>query len=145
MRRFAIRLLLLLLCATPLAQAQKFAHPGIHQSAEDLAYMRTQVLKGEQPWKDAFERLKAETDLSFEISPIAHVMRGPYGRPNIGGNDLSRGATMAYRCALMWYITRDKAYARKAIDILRAWSERLWSFDYNDAKLLAGWTGHQLC
>lgn len=107
--------------------------------------MRTQVLKGEQPWKDAFERLKAETDLSFEISPIAHVMRGPYGRPNIGGNDLSRGATMAYRCALMWYITRDKAYARKAIDILRAWSERLWSFDYNDAKLLAGWTGHQLC
>ena len=127
------------------AAAQKFIHPGINQTSADLVYMREQVRKGEQPWKDAFERLKAETDLNFEIKPFAHVMRGPYGRPNIGGNDLSKGANMAYNCALMWYITRDKTYAQKAIDILNAWSPVLWDFDYNDAKLLAGWTGHLFC
>jgi hypothetical protein len=52
---------------------------------------------------------------------------------------------MAYNCALLWYITDDKAYAEKAMEILNAWSPVLWDFDYNDAKLLAGWTGHKLC
>ena len=52
---------------------------------------------------------------------------------------------MAYNNALAWYITNDKTYATKAIEILNAWSPVLWDFDYNDAKLLAAWTGHVLC
>ncbi len=125
--------------------AQKFIHPGIDQTSADLDYMKKQVLAGEQPWKDAFERLKASTNLQFEIKPFAHVIRGPYGKPNIGGDDLRSGSELAYDCALMWYITNDKAYAKKAIEIINAWSPALWDFDYNDAKLLAGWTGHSLC
>jgi len=125
--------------------AQKFTHPGIDQTSADLEYMKGQVLKGEQPWKGAFDRLKAATDLNFPVRPHAHVMRGPYGKPNIGGDDLARGAGMAYNCALLWYITHEKPYADKAIDIINAWSPVLWNFDYNDAKLLAGWTGHLLC
>lgn len=127
------------------SQAQKFVHPGVNQTPADLDYMREQVRAGEQPWRDAFERLKAETDPDFEANPFAHVMRGPYGRPNIGGNDLSKGANMAYNFALMWYITGDKSYAQKAIGILNSWSPVLWDFDYNDAKLLAAWTGHLFC
>ena len=42
--------------------AQKFVHPGINQTSGDLAYMKSLILKGEQPYKDAFNRLKAETD-----------------------------------------------------------------------------------
>ncbi len=133
------------LYSTKESSAQKFIHPGIDQTSADLEYMKKQVLAGEQPWKDAFDRLKSATDLRFEIKPFAHVLRGPYGKPNIGGDDLSKGSDMAYNCALMWYITNDKAYAEKAIEILNAWSPVLWDFDYNDAKLLAGWTGHQLC
>src|SRR5215204_5991930 len=52
---------------------------------------------------------------------------------------------MAYNYALVWYITNDKTYARKAIEVLNAWSPVLWDLDYNDAKLLAAWTGHLLC
>lgn len=125
--------------------AQKFIHPGIDQTSADLEYMKSQVLKGEQPWKDAFEKLKANTDLNFKVVSHAHVMRGPYGKPNIGGDDLSKGSNLAYNCALLWYITRDKAYANKAIEVLNAWAPAVWDFDYNDAKLLAGWTGHLLC
>lgn len=125
--------------------AQKFIHPGINQTSADLEYMREKVMKGEQPWKDAFERLKDATDPGFEVKAFTHVMRGPYGRPNIGGNDLSKGADMAYNCALLWYITKDRAYARKAIEIINAWARVIWDFDYNDAKLLAGWTGHLFC
>lgn len=125
--------------------AQKFVHPGINQTANDLAYMKKQVLQGQQPYKAAFDRLKAATDLTFTVKPYTHVLRGPYAKPNIGGDDLSKSANMAYDCALMWYITNDKAYADKAIEILNAWSPVLWDFDYNDAKLLAAWTGHVLC
>jgi hypothetical protein len=125
--------------------AQKFVHPGIDQTSADLAYMKNLVIKGQRPWKDAFDRLKAFADTNFIFKPYTHVLRGPYGRPNIGGDDLSRSASMAYNYALLWYITNDKSYAKKAIDIINAWSPVLRDFDYNDAKLLAAWTGHLLC
>jgi parallel beta-helix repeat protein len=125
--------------------AQKFIHPGINQTSQDLEYMKSMVKKGEQPWKNAFEKLKAATDTNFVVNPYTHVLRGPYGKPNIGGDDLSRSANMAYNYALVWYITNEKKYADNAIKILRAWSSTLWDFDYNDAKLLAAWTGHILC
>ena len=127
------------------ASAQKFLHPGIDQTQADMAYMKKQVTAGEQPWKDAFERLKTATDLQFLVKPYTHVLRGPYGKPNIGGDDLSKGSNMAYNCALMGYLTGEKAYNEKAIEIINAWSPVIWDLDYNDAKLLAGWTGHILC
>ncbi len=125
--------------------AQKFSHPGINQSSGDLKHLKSLISNGEQPWKDAFTRLQASTDLNFVVKPFAHVIRGGYGNPNIGGDDLSRGASLAYNCALLWYITDNKAYADKAIEVLNAWSPVLWDFDDNDAKLLAAWTGHLLC
>jgi len=127
------------------ASAQKFIHPGIAQTSADMEFMKKQVLAGEQPWKDAFDRLKTATDLQFEIKPFTHVIRGPYGKPNIGGDELSKGANLAYNAALIGYITSDGAYLKKSIRILNGWSSVLWDFDYNDAKLLAGWTGHLLC
>lgn len=125
--------------------AQKFIHPGINQTPEDMAYMKSQVLAGAQPWKDAFDRLKANTDLTVVIEPFTHVKRGPYGKPNIGYLELARDVNMAYDCALLWYITDNKSYAEKSVGIINAWSLALWDFDYNDAKLMAAWTGHKLC
>ena len=125
--------------------AQKFIHPGVDQTSKDLEYMKKMVLTGEEPYKSAFERLKTASDTTFTVRSHTHVLRGPYGRPNIGGDDLSKSANMAYNYALVWYITNDKKYANKAIEILNAWSPVLWDFDYNDAKLLAAWTGHMLC
>jgi parallel beta-helix repeat protein len=125
--------------------AQEFIHPGIDQNSKDLGKMKQLVLSGVQPYKSAFDRLKSATDSGFVVASHRHVLRGPYGRPNIGGNDLSKSAAMAYNYALTWYITNDKTYANKAIEILNAWSPVLWHLDYNDAKLLAAWTGHALC
>ncbi|MEO5684642.1 MAG: right-handed parallel beta-helix repeat-containing protein [Chitinophagaceae bacterium] len=127
------------------ATAQAFIHPGIDQQSKDLALMKQKVLAGEQPWKNAFDRLQAAADTNFVVTAHTHVLRGPYGKPNIGGDDLSKGADMAYNYALVWYITNNKTYANKAISILNTWSPTLWDLDYNDAKLLAAWTGHKLC
>jgi len=132
-------------CSPAKTAAQNFVHPGIDQTSQDLAYMRKKVLAGEQPWKAAFDRLKASADTGFIVKVHTHVLRGPYGRPNIGGDDLSKCANMAYNYALVWYVTHDKTYADKAIGILNAWSPVLRDLDYNDAKLLAAWTGHLLC
>jgi len=128
-----------------LAYSQKFIHPGIDQSVQDLSLMKKFVLEGKQPYKAAFDRLKAAADSTFLPKAHTHVLRGPYGRPNIGGDDLRNGANLAYDNAIVWYVTGDKKYANKAIEILNAWSPTLWDFDYNDAKLLAAWTGHLMC
>ncbi|HEY9261484.1 alginate lyase family protein [Chitinophaga sp.] len=145
MKKIFSFLLCCLLANAGNAQTTPFVHPGMDQSGNDLAYMKQQVLAGAEPWKSAFERLKAATDTSYNVEAYTHVLRGPSGNPNIGGNELSKGAGLAYNCALLWYITNDKAYANKAIAIMNAWSGRLWDFDYNDAKLLAAWTGHVFC
>lgn len=143
-KRISLFFLLIVLFTNAL-KAQSFVHPGIHQTREDLNYMKQQVLNGEQPWKNAFDSLVTNTDLDFKVKAHTHVLRGPYGKPNIGGDDLRKGAEIAYQCALLWYITEDKAYSEKAMEILNKWSPVIWDFDYNDAKLLAAWTGHQLC
>src|SRR6187402_1486680 len=87
--------------------AQNFIHPGINQSKKDLVAMKKMVLEGRQPYKAAFDRLKASTDTPFTVKSYTHVLRGPYGRPNIGGDELSRSAQMAYNYALVWYVTND--------------------------------------
>ena len=135
----------LTLLLTQVIQAQKFVHPGIDQTSDDLKYMKSLVLKGEQPWKDAFERMKSRTDLDYVVRPHEHVMRGPYGKPNIGGNELSGSVDLAYNASLIWYITGDKRYAEKAIAAINAWTPVLRDFDFNDAKLIAGLTGYKFC
>lgn len=125
--------------------AQGFIHPGIDQTEAEMLYMKNQVLAGREPWKGAFDRLLAATDPEQDIPAFAHVVRGPYGRPNIGGRELSASADLAYNCALLWWITEDRKFAEKTMSILQSWSDILRSFDYNDAKLLAGWTGYKFC
>ena len=88
----------LLLCLgnlyTPQGFAQAFIHPGIDQNASDLALMKKKVQAGEEPYRSAFNRLKAASDTVFIVTPHTHVLRGPYGKPNIGGDDLARSASM---------------------------------------------------
>jgi len=138
-------LYVLLVLYVGMAKSQAFVHPGINQTTADLSTIKQLVLAGTQPYKAAFDQLKTACDTGFNYQPYAHVLRGPYGNPNIGGNELLQSANMAYNYALIWYITNNKKYAQKAIAILDKWSATLWHFDYNDAKLLAAWTGHLLC
>ncbi|MEO6316574.1 MAG: hypothetical protein ABIU63_07755 [Chitinophagaceae bacterium] len=63
-------ILIIVLCPPPAAQA--FIHPGIDQQAKDLMLMKKKVLAGEQPWKTAFDKLKAATDTSFIVKAHMH-------------------------------------------------------------------------
>lgn len=121
-------------------QVKPFIHPGIAQSKHDLDYLKKRVLAGAEPYKTAFDKLKAATPANFKPAPFAHVSVGPYGANSQGGTELFSSATQAYNNAMLWYITGDKAYANKAIEILNAWSAVLWDFDENNAKLNVGLT-----
>jgi hypothetical protein len=142
---FSVILMMIMTFNALTLKGQGFLHPGIDQSAKDLAEMKRFVAEGREPYKAAFQRMKESADKEFTIRPHTHVLRGPYAKPNIGGEDLMNGARMAYDCALMWYLTGERRYADKSIGIINAWSSRIWDFDYNDAKLLAGLTGYLFC
>ena len=136
---------LLLLITTGSMSGQSFVHPGIDMNRKDLEYMKKQTLAGQEPWKSAYDRLKAKTSTDFEVAPVTHVIRGPYGRPDVGASALMNNSDALYDCALLWYISGEEVYAKKAMEIIEKWSGRVWSFDDNDAKLLGGLTCHPLC
>lgn len=122
--------------------SKPFVRPGMAQSAADLDFMRENVLKGIEPWKSAFNKLKEQTSPDFAPQAFSFVSEGPYGENSIGGKEFSQSAETAHNNALLWYITQDEKYARKAVEILNAWSYKLRSFDANNAKLNVGLFGY---
>ena len=70
----------------------------MYQRRADLDFMKRKVLAGEEPWKGAWDRLlKASySSMDFDPKPIAHVIRGAYGRPSVGGNELMASGHAAY-------------------------------------------------
>lgn len=124
-----------------------FVHPGISHNQEELAFVKSKLKTQEQPWQEAWEKMRSskEADLAWQPRPLAHVERGAYNRPDIGGSFFMRDAAAAYTHALLWNFTDNEAHALKAAEILNAWSATLESVSNHDAKLLVGMGGLQLC
>ncbi len=129
------------------AFAAGFIHPGISHNQAELAFVKAKLKTQEQPWQEAWQEMLSskEADLSWQTRPTAHVERGAYNRPDIGGSFFMRDAKAAYTHALLWVITDTEAHALKAAEILNAWSETLESVSNHDAKLLVGMGGLQFC
>lgn len=129
------------------AASPRIVHPGILQTRADLEFMKAKIKAGEEPWKSAWD-LWLEgpiASLDFKPKPFAHVIRGAYAAGEKGGRELSDSANAANNHVMQWYVSGDEAHARKAIEILDAWSGTLADFSENDAMLLAGWTGGCFC
>ena len=63
-----------------------FVHPGVGVSLPQLAYVKTQVQAGAEPWKDAYAQMMASSyaSLSRVPAPRANVECGPVSNPNYG-------------------------------------------------------------
>ncbi len=131
--------------APPSGARRPIVHPGILQTRGDLEFMKAKIHAGAEPWKSAWSVCisGAVASLDFKPQPVAHVVRGAYDAGDRGGQALQQSANAAENHALQWYVSGDKAHARKAIEIFDAWSGTLADFSENDAMLLAGWTGGQ--
>ncbi|MFJ6557750.1 alginate lyase family protein [Streptomyces luteogriseus] len=128
--------------AAPSAPAA-FAHPGVTVSKGQLDFTRSKVNAGAQPWKGAFEQMTASkyADLNRTPRPRAVVECGSYSNPNLGCTDEREDAIAAYTHALAWYITRDERHARKAIELMDAWSAVIRDHTNSNAPLQTGWAG----
>jgi hypothetical protein len=120
-----------------------FVHPGVTVSKGQLDFTRSKVDAGAQPWKGAFDQMMASkyADLNRTPRPRAVVECGSYSNPNNGCTDEREDAIAAYTQALAWYITRDERHARKAIELMDAWSAVIRDHTNSNAPLQTGWAG----
>lgn len=106
----------------------QFVHPGGLHTEADFERTKAKVEANEEPWSSAFKLLKTSkhVDLSWKPNPLAKIIRGGNNVWEPGGDNYwvaYNDVATAYQCALVWKITGDEAYAKKAIEILNAWSK----------------------
>ncbi|MEU7484558.1 alginate lyase family protein [Streptomyces sp. NPDC042319] len=120
-----------------------FTHPGVLVSSGQLDFVREKVNAGAQPWKSAYDQMKASKYASLDRTPKprAIVECGSYSDPNYGCTDEREDALAAYTDALIWYISRDERYAKKAIELMDAWSGTIKDHTNSNAPLQTGWAG----
>ncbi|GAA2405448.1 alginate lyase family protein [Actinomadura vinacea] len=120
-----------------------FRHPGVLVGKAQLDVVRDRVNAGAQPWTDAYAGMNASSyaSLSRTAKPREVVECGPSSNPNLGCSDERGDALAAYTLALRWYVSRDDRYARKAIEIMDAWSAVLKDHSNSNAPLQTGWSG----
>ena len=102
----------------------RFTHPGVLVGRAQLDLVRSKVDAGEQPWKSAYDQMRTSqyASLSRDPKPRSTVECGLRSNPDNGCTEERTDGLAAYADALMWYIARDDRYARKAIQIMDAWS-----------------------
>ena len=103
-----------------------FKHPGLLNSKEELQFIKQKIQAGVEPWKSAFDQMKAIKYASLTYKPHPHVTAssgflGKGGGPG-GAYDENDDSIAAYTQALMWIFTDNEQYAQNAVDILNAWS-----------------------
>lgn len=152
-------ILLIIFCPSVYLQAQvlrlgvpkayhpkAFVHPGLLHTRDDLKRMKEMVARGAEPWKSGFDVFKASpySSATWTPRPVEHVERSLLigAGKNIG--NLEKDVCAAYQNALMWAITGDEAHAKKAIEILNAWSGTFKVFDGTDVELGAGLCGFKM-
>jgi len=124
-----------------------FTHPGISHSQASIDLIKAKIAAGEQPWARAWEKVQESryASLDWRPQPHPHVERGPSNNPNIGSSDFTSDANASYIHALHWTLTGKVAHAKKAAEIINAWSQKIESISNHDARLLVGMDGYDFC
>lgn len=125
----------------------EFVHPGIGLDRERIAFIRQRIESGAQPWTTAWQCLgsASHASLDWQPTPFAHVERGAYNNPDIGSSEFSDDARAACYHAVCWAVSGKAAHAKKATEIIDAWSGTLKSVSNHDARLLIGMGGYSFC
>ena len=124
-----------------------FVHPGIAHTAADFEFVKGKIDAEEKLWLDTFARVQRSWHgrLAWKADPQAHVERGVRNSPNIGASDFIRDGRSAYTHSLLWVFTENEDHAKKAAEILNAWSSELETISNHDAQLLVGMAGQLYC
>ncbi|MET7361924.1 alginate lyase family protein [Streptomyces sp. NPDC005562] len=118
-----------------------FTHPGVLVGKEQLDRVRAHVRAGEQPWAKAFEQMRGSRFAADDYKPTPYpvVECPPDTRPGQGCVEEREDALAAYTQALLWNITGDRAHAKKAVQIMDAWSKVITGHTEANAGLQTAW------
>jgi hypothetical protein len=121
-----------------------FRHPGALLNGEQIAFLKAKIAAGAEPWASAFRETKASSSasLNYNAHPYANVICGsasasPDGSCGAEKND----SVAAYTDALVWALSDDAPHAKKAIEIMNAWSGVLKMHSNSNTPLQCGWVG----
>ncbi|MFF0434246.1 alginate lyase family protein [Streptomyces sp. NPDC004327] len=121
---------------------EHFTHPGVLVGKAQLAAVRKHVAAGQEPWKTAYEDMRASKYAAPDYTP--HPAKTVACASNAGTDACvaeREDAIAAYTQALMWQISGDTAYADKAVEIMDAWSKTVKRHTRDDADLQTAWSG----
>lgn len=116
--------LFLTLFITPLllpaeTQAQRFQHPGVPFTTDDLNKLKQNLT--DEPWLSAYTAFKNNGS-----SRLAYAAKGPFASvsraPDLNNNAWKNDMVAIHNLAMMWVFTGDSAYARKATNLLDSWA-----------------------
>ncbi len=96
---------------------RKFRHPGITYTQADLDRMRAMIDAKQEPYYSTFLKLKESmySDLDAEVINRGNMIPQTKHNATIGVD-----GRRAHDLALLWHLTGDEAYARKAVEYLNA-------------------------
>lgn len=101
----------------PAVQARDFAHPGISYTRSDLDRMKAMVEAGVEPYSSTFEALKESRYSSLTATATD---RGTNLREGKFNGTIGADGRRAHDLALLWHLTGDESYARKAVEFINA-------------------------
>ena len=119
-----------------------FKHPGILVTKGQLDLVRRNIAKGLSPWKEAFKRMKESPLAKKDYNPRSKIIV-PYGKEHRDTRIMEieqRDAGAAYTQALMWYLTKDKVYAKNSIKIMNAWARKIRRHTGSSKGLTSAWS-----
>lgn len=119
-----------------------FVHPGVLIDGVTMESGRNSIEHGDKFKVAALTLLRDDrrASLGYEASPVSRVECGPYSKPDIGCSAEISDAQAAYSHALLWVYLKDERHARKAAEIMNAWSSTLsQGHALSNAPLQAAW------
>ncbi|MBQ8422961.1 MAG: DUF4979 domain-containing protein [Coprobacter sp.] len=118
MKKLVYILLLAMTVMSPATQAQrKFTHPGITYTQGDIDRMKAMIAAKQEPFYGTFLKLKASkySDLGTSLpNRGTQIAEGKFN------GTIGADGRRALDLALLWHLTGDEAYAKKAVGYLNA-------------------------
>lgn len=129
------RLLLAALLCPLLVSSQRFVHPGVPFTTDDLNQLKQHITQ--EPWLSAYNDFKNST-----YSSLSYGARGPFvtvsRAPDLNNNAWKNDMVAVHNLAMMWIFTGDSAYARKATNLLDAWAVTNTTWEGSESMLDIG-------
>jgi hypothetical protein len=115
--------------STAFAKQQPLSHPGGLHSRSQIAFVRSKLAAGTEPWASGIGELTKLAEGCQNHKPQAVPTLCVYGRyqqPELhyeSSRIISKDSACAYWSALAYKLTDKASYASKAIEIMKAWAQ----------------------